>query len=142
MIRRPPRSTLFPYTTLFRSAWTTRSPRKPICIGKSESRVDSQESGFEAPNSKLLATAVVFALGPLDSQLLTVTSPLSDRLLERRAQAGREQPRRPVLRDYHIVLEAQAEFVADVDAGLVRKRHPRLKQCLTAAHQVGMLVAV
>src|SRR5256885_2696404 len=23
MIRRPPRSTLFPYTTLFRSAWTT-----------------------------------------------------------------------------------------------------------------------
>src|SRR5260370_34062644 len=24
MIRRPPRSTLFPYTTLFRSAWRTR----------------------------------------------------------------------------------------------------------------------
>src|SRR3712207_7180253 len=24
MIRRPPRSTLFPYTTLFRSRWTTR----------------------------------------------------------------------------------------------------------------------
>src|SRR2546422_7625098 len=32
MIRRPPRSTLFPYTTLFRSpslqAWTTRSIRR------------------------------------------------------------------------------------------------------------------
>src|SRR2546423_7653742 len=27
MIRRPPRSTLFPYTTLFRSSWTTRKPR-------------------------------------------------------------------------------------------------------------------
>src|SRR3712207_7148541 len=27
MIRRPPRSTLFPYTTLFRSAWR-RSPRR------------------------------------------------------------------------------------------------------------------
>src|SRR5690348_17619086 len=25
MIRRPPRSTLFPYTTLFRSSWNTRS---------------------------------------------------------------------------------------------------------------------
>src|SRR3712207_8698205 len=25
MIRRPPRSTLFPYTTLFRSVWTTRA---------------------------------------------------------------------------------------------------------------------
>src|SRR3712207_9394486 len=29
MIRRPPRSTLFPYTTLFRSGWSsTRRPRR------------------------------------------------------------------------------------------------------------------
>src|SRR5258705_8966040 len=28
MIRRPPRSTLFPYTTLFRSAWTTSTRQK------------------------------------------------------------------------------------------------------------------
>src|SRR2546422_6244948 len=27
MIRRPPRSTLFPYTTLFRSPWSTRAAR-------------------------------------------------------------------------------------------------------------------
>src|SRR3712207_7049677 len=27
MIRRPPRSTLFPYTTLFRSGWITTGPR-------------------------------------------------------------------------------------------------------------------
>src|SRR5256885_11754200 len=27
MIRRPPRSTLFPYTTLFRSPWLMRVPR-------------------------------------------------------------------------------------------------------------------
>src|SRR5256886_16919733 len=27
MIRRPPRSTLFPYTTLFRSHWHVRAPR-------------------------------------------------------------------------------------------------------------------
>src|SRR3712207_8927517 len=27
MIRRPPRSTLFPYTTLFRSAWHVAGPR-------------------------------------------------------------------------------------------------------------------
>src|SRR3712207_8180707 len=27
MIRRPPRSTLFPYTTLFRSIWLRRRPR-------------------------------------------------------------------------------------------------------------------
>src|SRR5436305_7763944 len=30
MIRRPPRSTLFPYTTLFRSPLTTRSALSPI----------------------------------------------------------------------------------------------------------------
>src|SRR2546425_10242432 len=29
MIRRPPRSTLFPYTTLFRSADRTRGPERP-----------------------------------------------------------------------------------------------------------------
>src|SRR5256885_12961482 len=30
MIRRPPRSTLFPYTTLFRSAWTCCSWPRPL----------------------------------------------------------------------------------------------------------------
>src|SRR2546430_8673655 len=30
MIRRPPRSTLFPYTTLFRSPWTSGIARPPI----------------------------------------------------------------------------------------------------------------
>src|SRR2546427_2893140 len=31
MIRRPPRSTLFPYTTLFRSEVTTSLPNRPCC---------------------------------------------------------------------------------------------------------------
>src|SRR5215813_14624591 len=31
MIRRPPRSTLFPYTTLFRSKWRTRPRSPPPC---------------------------------------------------------------------------------------------------------------
>src|SRR2546429_5566994 len=31
MIRRPPRSTLFPYTTLFRSYWTGTGRSRPIC---------------------------------------------------------------------------------------------------------------
>src|SRR5256885_12008544 len=30
MIRRPPRSTLFPYTTLFRSSWTQRVLSTPV----------------------------------------------------------------------------------------------------------------
>src|SRR5260370_15694898 len=42
MIRRPPRSTLFPYTTLFRSDWPSHSgppqdlpPRGMRCVGQS-----------------------------------------------------------------------------------------------------------
>src|SRR5476649_3012801 len=31
MIRRPPRSTLFPYTTLFRSCKPSRTPKSPSC---------------------------------------------------------------------------------------------------------------
>src|SRR5260221_7839180 len=34
MIRRPPRSTLFPYTTLFRSAWDEDIPGAEIVAGK------------------------------------------------------------------------------------------------------------
>src|SRR5689334_23959911 len=43
MIRRPPRSTLFPYTTLFRS---TRSPRCPGCT-----RAVRTESGGARPGA-------------------------------------------------------------------------------------------
>src|SRR3712207_4106707 len=45
MIRRPPRSTLFPYTTLFRSSSTTgSSPRTPTCA-----RMPSTCSGGTSP---------------------------------------------------------------------------------------------
>src|SRR3989442_9688299 len=40
MIRRPPRSTLFPYTTLFRSHLRSRAPRPG-----SRARVDGMEEG-------------------------------------------------------------------------------------------------
>src|SRR3712207_7789085 len=35
MIRRPPRSTLFPYTTLFRSAWSSRAGRGVVVLARS-----------------------------------------------------------------------------------------------------------
>src|SRR5260370_39950849 len=55
MIRRPPRSTLFPYTTLFRSTWNTRSaPDSALCtvchsspsvvIGRSEEHTSELQS--------------------------------------------------------------------------------------------------
>src|SRR5690349_22787490 len=39
MILRPPRSTLFPYTTLFRSLWRfTKSPAKPATVRRNSRR--------------------------------------------------------------------------------------------------------
>src|SRR2546427_9087035 len=41
MIRRPPRSTLFPYTTLFRSPATATRRGKVACEGSRRRRVDA-----------------------------------------------------------------------------------------------------
>src|SRR3712207_7313181 len=40
MIRRPPRSTLFPYTTLFRSWWSGSIEERVDLVGKPEARVE------------------------------------------------------------------------------------------------------
>src|SRR5258708_23625590 len=46
MIRRPPRSTLFPYTTLFRSVGLLRQePHQQIGQGGREFRIDTLRSG-------------------------------------------------------------------------------------------------
>src|SRR2546425_8458005 len=53
MIRRPPRSTLFPYTTLFRSAVGSR--RYPTCPGAVGSPADAQvppPQKWNAPRSE------------------------------------------------------------------------------------------
>src|SRR5229473_3875949 len=48
MIRRPPRSTLFPYTTLFRSQAQHRTPgAKKICVGSKGPRLRSEEHTSE-----------------------------------------------------------------------------------------------
>src|SRR2546428_8385984 len=51
MIRRPPRSTLFPYTTLFRSSATSR--RWKAAATASPSRPDSPRSRSEEHTSEL-----------------------------------------------------------------------------------------
>src|SRR3712207_8227767 len=45
MIRRPPRSTLFPYTTLFRSIWRPRLHR-PGCLGVAPQRQEPPDLRF------------------------------------------------------------------------------------------------
>src|SRR3712207_7597248 len=39
MIRRPPRSTLFPYTTLFRSKLAAESPGHTVCVIQEQDQV-------------------------------------------------------------------------------------------------------
>src|SRR2546425_6308116 len=45
MIRPPPRSTLFPYTTLFRSGWTRLIVEKPFGRDMASARALNQEVG-------------------------------------------------------------------------------------------------
>src|SRR6266516_6982079 len=62
MIRRPPRSTLFPYTTLFRSCGrcrrrsrsTSRSTRYGTCSTRSEEHTSELQSPYELVCSLLL----------------------------------------------------------------------------------------
>src|SRR5437879_7798343 len=54
MLRRPPRSTLFPYTTLFRSSARPRSARASgwqvsCCISRSASRSEEHTSELQSP---------------------------------------------------------------------------------------------
>src|SRR5260221_1353414 len=52
MIRRPPRSTLFPYTTLFRSIWRMRSTESssttPGCARRHSSRSEEHTSELQS----------------------------------------------------------------------------------------------
>src|SRR3712207_7871988 len=55
MIRRPPRSTLFPYTTLFRSIGPSTVPRSPISrIGSIEPCTTSTQPHSSAVSARLL----------------------------------------------------------------------------------------
>src|SRR5258708_24339462 len=65
MIRRPPRSTLFPYTTLFRSAWDRKNRTKLVADAKEEAKLTkkgwllqpparTQETNFEDRKSTRL----------------------------------------------------------------------------------------
>src|SRR5256885_9175312 len=69
MIRRPPRSTLFPYTTLFRSVTTCRtsrapwSPRRPSVSWASGTRGPAQDRKSTRLNSShLVISYAVFCL--------------------------------------------------------------------------------
>src|SRR5947208_11937521 len=50
MIRRPPRSTLFPYTTLFRSMWKAAPCPTPTAPWRPTSRSEEHTSELQSPD--------------------------------------------------------------------------------------------
>src|SRR3712207_7273929 len=61
MIRRPPRSTLFPYTTLFRSRLLTGHPPWPACRGTSPTLVLGGTSAVTVAPYRLARTVSLHA---------------------------------------------------------------------------------
>src|SRR3712207_7609145 len=55
MIRRPPRSTLFPYTTLFRSRTTARSPGQALAAVADPDVAEFGDDGRQQERDDLLA---------------------------------------------------------------------------------------
>src|SRR5262245_64662792 len=56
MIRRPPRSTLFPYTTLFRSGETqenAKNDRKPYALGLRSAVPEAKGEGLDRKSTRL-----------------------------------------------------------------------------------------
>src|SRR2546425_6647014 len=69
MIRRPPRSTLFPYTTLFRSSGKSNSAVRPL-------RLMSIASGTSIPRTECGVSAPTIAASPRDLRSEEHTSEL------------------------------------------------------------------
>src|SRR2546427_8714785 len=57
MIRRPPRSTLFPYTTLFRSCEDVRPRPDPLCLPRSQT-ANRRPNGICARHCACIALAL------------------------------------------------------------------------------------
>src|SRR2546426_3592422 len=63
MIRRPPRSTLFPYTTLFRSGISTERKRQLLAVGGNLMSFDLIARLVREPNAAVMHTHTLGRLG-------------------------------------------------------------------------------
>src|SRR5471032_1356794 len=62
MIRRPPRSTLFPYTTLFRSGSVFSNLRSPITLGNQTKHISKDRKSTRLNSSHITISYAVFCL--------------------------------------------------------------------------------
>src|SRR2546430_12742039 len=78
MIRRPPRSTLFPYTTLFRSPWAARAGVNPANVERAVEAILAELRGIlaEPVTVEELADAQSYLTGvlPLDRKSTRLNS--------------------------------------------------------------------
>src|SRR5947208_10743961 len=86
MIRRPPRSTLFPYTTLFRSLVNARRPYQPGIIGSArvlESTFTRDRKSTRLNSSHQIISYAVFCLKKKTTQNVKSEAPTETRSLTR-----------------------------------------------------------
>src|SRR5690554_7264013 len=86
MIRRPPRSTLFPYTTLFRSTWIMVSCRQ-WCVSSARTSGSSVSWRSEEHTSELQSRPHLVCRLLLEKKKKNTTS-LVQHFLEQRQQPG------------------------------------------------------
>src|SRR5258706_9736057 len=92
MIRRPPRSTLFPYTTLFRSVWTMLFSRIVERPSQRKIVIDSTAIGIDALTVRPIFSAsipiAVLRSEEHTSELQSLTNLVCRLLLEKKKHKG------------------------------------------------------
>src|SRR2546425_9590381 len=100
MIRRPPRSTLFPYTTLFRSLVTVvldvirqpqrvERPHRPVEVGKR--RLDETRPDVEADGDRHLPAATFFSSSRNSARIFAASTPLARAFAIQSSMIGAER---------------------------------------------------
>src|SRR5256886_5084479 len=96
MIRRPPRSTLFPYTTLFRSAtWGVENRTCALRViqgGPKSQRVEYRIAAADINPYLALAAAIGSGLWGIEHRI-EPDEPISGNAYDRKLPAGRQLPR-------------------------------------------------
>src|SRR2546427_6420431 len=87
MIRRPPRSTLFPYTTLFRSARERMMPRaipQHACLAQPRARRDNRRVAFRTRSAGVQHHKILFRSEEHTSELQSQSNLVCRLLLEKK----------------------------------------------------------
>src|SRR5256885_11675453 len=93
MIRRPPRSTLFPYTTLFRSTFAAIFGALPIALGTGAGAELRQPLGVAVVGGLLVSQLLTLYITPVVYLYLDRFDRMLKRRLEPQLQEVEEHPR-------------------------------------------------